>query len=139
MKTEWAQADSDRSGSLELAEVLKLCDKLNMHMQKSTLVEQFKVSSRTMHILFLTALQKADKDGNGSLCFTEFTEFIRDMRLQKVHEYSICICTYSWHIFSLQWQHITEIFEKFAGPKGHMTVSEFVRFMFEYQQVCATI
>lgn len=96
IKTEWALADSDRSGSLELREVLKLCGKLNMKLKKEELIAQFK---------------KADKDGNGSLNFTEFTEFIHDIRLQR---------------------HVTEIFEKFA-PGGQMRVADFIRFMFEYQ------
>eukprot|EP00698_Gefionella_okellyi_P008306 TRINITY_DN2057_c0_g1_i1.p1 TRINITY_DN2057_c0_g1~~TRINITY_DN2057_c0_g1_i1.p1 ORF type:complete len:642 (-),score=155.79 TRINITY_DN2057_c0_g1_i1:1906-3831(-) len=68
MKTEWSKADRDGSGTLELKEIISLCDKLNLKIKKKEIQLQF---------------EKVDTDKSGTLDFKEFIQFIRDLRQQK--------------------------------------------------------
>eukprot|EP01117_Protostelium_nocturnum_P006576 TRINITY_DN2369_c0_g1_i1.p1 TRINITY_DN2369_c0_g1~~TRINITY_DN2369_c0_g1_i1.p1 ORF type:complete len:599 (+),score=252.39 TRINITY_DN2369_c0_g1_i1:142-1938(+) len=67
LKEEWDVADRDKSGTLDLKEIVKLLDHMNLRLKEKEVKKKFK---------------EVDLDGNGSLNFKEFSEFLEQLNIR---------------------------------------------------------
>ena len=117
LESHWRRADSDHSGTLTTAEVIRLIGSLNISMPQEIVLKTFRI---------------VDADKNNSLDFYEFIKLM-DLLLVRTELIQLWSSITSGEGISNEIQELTMDPNNIASKKATVTVSEFLTFWESFQ------